>query len=286
MCTSATCPTSTTRAGLDGFYALITDQSARHLAEQALREADRRKDEFLAMLAHELRNPLAPIRSAAEVLRMGDPQGGPQQWAREVIERQTQHLTRLVDDLLDVSRITRGMITIRREPLDLGVIVQRSVETSRPMIDARQQQLTVVLPERPLRVEGDMTRLVQVIANLLNNAAKYTEEGGHIAVEVRDESGMATVAVRDNGIGLSAELLPHVFDLFTQANQAARSVAGRPRDRPDAGAQAGRAARRHRRSEERRPRSGQRVHRALATARRRGLERLTLAAPTPASRPL
>ena len=203
-----------------GFYALITDQSARHLAEQALREADRRKDEFLAMLAHELRNPLAPIRSAAEVLRMGDPQGRSQQWAREVIERQTQHLTRLVDDLLDVSRITRGMITIRREPLDLGVIVQRSVETSRPMIDARHQQLTVTLPERPLRVEGDMTRLVQVIANLLNNAAKYTEKGGQIAVEVRDDSGMATVAVRDNGIGLVAELLPHVFDLFTQANQA------------------------------------------------------------------
>ena len=203
-----------------GFYALTTDQSARHQAEQALRDADRRKDEFLAMLAHELRNPLAPIRSAAAVLRMGDPQGGPQQWAREVIERQTQHLTRLVDDLLDVSRITRGMITIRHEPLDLGVIVQRSVETSRPMIDTRHQQLTVVLPERPLRVEGDMTRLVQVIANLLNNAAKYTEEGGHIAVEVRDEGGMATVAVRDNGIGLSAELLPHVFDLFTQANQA------------------------------------------------------------------
>jgi signal transduction histidine kinase len=201
-------------------HARLQIAAERERREDALREADRRKDEFLAMLAHELRSPLAPIRSAAEVLRMGDPQGGPQQWAREVIERQTQHLTRLVDDLLDVSRITRGMITIRREPLDLGVIVQRSVETSRPMIDARHQQITVVLPERPLRVEGDMTRLVQVIANLLNNAAKYTEEGGHIAVEVRDESGMATVAVRDNGIGLSAELLPHVFDLFTQANQA------------------------------------------------------------------
>jgi PAS domain S-box-containing protein len=203
-----------------GFYALITDQSARHEAEQALRDADRRKDEFLAMLAHELRSPLAPIRSAAEVLRLGDAQGGPQQWAREVIERQTQHLTRLVDDLLDVSRITRGMITIRREPLDLAVIVRRSVETSRPMIDSRHQQLTVTLPPEPLQVAGDLTRLVQVIANLLNNAAKYTEEGGRIDLQVRNEDGSAAISVRDNGIGLSAELLPHVFDLFTQASRS------------------------------------------------------------------
>jgi PAS domain S-box-containing protein len=203
-----------------GFYALITDQSARNRAEQALRDADRRKDEFLAMLAHELRNPLAPIRSAAEVLRLGSPQDGPQQWAREVIERQTQHLTRLVDDLLDVSRITRGMVTIRREPLDVAVVVQRSVETSRPMIDARHQQLTVSLPQQPLRVEGDLTRLVQVVANLLNNAAKYTEEGGRIEVEARGQDGIVSITVRDNGIGLSAELLPHVFDLFTQANRS------------------------------------------------------------------
>ena len=203
-----------------GFYALITDQSARTKAEQALRDADRRKDEFLAMLAHELRNPLAPIRSAAEVLRLGDMQGGPQQWAREVIERQTQQLTRLVDDLLDVSRITRGMVTIRREALDVADIVQRSVETSRPMIESRHQQLTVTIPPEQLCVAGDLTRLVQVVANLLNNAAKYTEEGGRIAVEVRGEDGTAAISVRDNGIGLSAELLPHVFDLFTQASRS------------------------------------------------------------------
>jgi PAS domain S-box-containing protein len=198
-----------------GFYALITDQSARQRAEQALRDADRRKDEFLAMLAHELRSPLAPIRSAAEVLRMG--QAPAAQWAREVIERQTQHLTRLVDDLLDVSRITRGMVTIRREPVDVAAVVQRSVETSRPMIDARHQHLSVSIPERSVRVEGDLTRLVQVMANLLNNAAKYTEETGHIWVEVRDEGEKVAISVRDDGMGLSAELLPHVFDLFTQA---------------------------------------------------------------------
>ena len=203
-----------------GFYALITDHSERNRAEKALREADRRKDEFLAMLAHELRNPLAPIRSAAEVLRMGEPAAAPQRWAREVIERQTQHLTRLVDDLLDVSRITRGMVTIRREPLDLGLIVQRSIETSRPMVDARRQQLSLRLPQTTLWVQGDHTRLVQILANLLNNAAKYTEEGGQISVEVRDEGGVGVVSVRDNGIGLSPDLLPQVFDLFTQATRS------------------------------------------------------------------
>ncbi len=192
----------------------------RRQREDDLAASNLRKDEFLAMLAHELRNPLAPIRSAAEVLRLGDPNGTPQQWAREVIERQVQHLTRLVDDLLDVSRITRGMVTIRREPLDLTTVVQRSVETSRPVIDARHQLLTVTLPARPLHVEGDLTRLVQVIANLLNNAAKYTEEHGQVWVQVREEGSMAAVSVRDNGIGLAPELLPHVFDLFTQAHRS------------------------------------------------------------------
>ena len=203
-----------------GFYALITDHSARHRAEQALRDADRRKDEFLAMLAHELRSPLAPIRSAAEVLRMGEALAAPQQWAREVIERQTQHLTRLVDDQLDVSRITRGMVTIRREPVALDKVIHRSVETSRPMIDARHQLLSVTVPDQPIYVEGDLTRLVQVVANLLNNAAKYTEDNGRIWIAVHEADGMAEISVRDNGIGLSSELLPHIFDLFTQATRS------------------------------------------------------------------
>ena len=206
--------------GVRGFYALITDHSARHRAEQALRDADRRKDEFLAMLAHELRSPLAPIRSAAEVLRMGEPLAAAQQWAREVIERQTQHLTRLVDDLLDVSRITRGMVAIRREPVAIETVLQRSVETSRPMIDARHQLLSVTLPDRPIHVEGDLTRLVQVVANLLNNAAKYTEENGRIWITAHAQNGMAVISVRDNGIGLSSDLLPHIFDLFTQASRS------------------------------------------------------------------
>ncbi|HEX6903126.1 MAG TPA: ATP-binding protein [Thermoanaerobaculia bacterium] len=199
----------------------LRSEAALRESERALREADRRKDEFLAMLAHELRNPLAPIRNAAQVLKLvGAAEDGRQRWAREVIERQTQHLTRLVDDLLDVSRITRGKVNIAREPLELATIVHRAVEASRPLIDARQHQLTVALAEEPVRLEGDLTRLVQVLGNLLNNAAKYTDEGGRIHVEAAAENGEAVIRVRDNGMGLHPDLLPHVFDLFTQADRS------------------------------------------------------------------
>jgi PAS domain S-box-containing protein len=196
------------------------DITERKRVEAALQEADRRKDEFLAMLAHELRNPLAPIRNAAQVLKLVGPADAHQEWAREVIERQTQHLTRLVDDLLDVSRITRGKITLQCEPLDLAAIVDRSVEASRPLIDARRHQLAVALPPEPVRLEGDLTRLVQVVGNLLNNAAKYTDEGGQIRIEAMQEGEEAVVRVFDNGMGLPADLLPHVFDLFTQADRS------------------------------------------------------------------
>lgn len=185
--------------------------------EEALREADRRKDEFLAMLAHELRNPLTPIRNAAQILKLVGPSDANQQWAREVIERQTQHLTRLVDDLLDVSRITQGKVTLQYEPIEMSAIIHRAVETNRPLIDARKHKLTVKLPYEPVYVEGDLTRLVQVADNLLNNATKYTDEGGHIKLEVAVEGKEAVIRVRDNGMGLSADLLPHVFGLFTQA---------------------------------------------------------------------
>ncbi len=197
----------------------VTDITERVQAETALREADRRKDEFLAMLAHELRNPLAPIRNAAQVLRLVGPSDTHQRWAREVIERQTQHLTRLVDDLLDVSRITQGKVKLTREPLDLSEIIHRAVEASRPLIDARRHQLTVTTPPEPVRLEGDLTRLVQVVGNLLNNAAKYTDEGGQIQIEAAGEGAEAVIRVRDNGMGLPADLLPHVFDLFTQADR-------------------------------------------------------------------
>jgi PAS domain S-box-containing protein len=196
------------------------DITERKRVEAALQEADRRKDEFLAMLAHELRNPLAPIRNAAQVLKLVGPADAHQEWAREVIERQTQHLTRLVDDLLDVSRITQGKIKLAREPLDLATILHRAIEASRPLIEARRHQLAVALPPEPVRLEGDLTRLVQVVGNLLNNAAKYTDEGGQIRIEAMQEGEEAVVRVFDNGMGLPADLLPHVFDLFTQADRS------------------------------------------------------------------
>ncbi len=195
----------------------ITD---RKRMEEALKEADRRKDEFLAMLGHELRNPLAPILNAAHALKLVGPADADQQWAREVIERQTRRLARLVDDLLDVSRITQGKVTLAREPLDLSTIINHAVETSRPLIDERRHKLTVAFPPQPTRVEGDLTRLVQVVGNLLNNAAKYTDEGGHIWLEAAEEGDEAVIRVRDNGMGISADLLPHVFALFTQADRS------------------------------------------------------------------
>ncbi len=192
-----------------------------------LQEADRRKDEFLAMLAHELRNPLAPLRNAVGALRLLGPTDLNLQRARDMIERQVLHLTRLVDDLLDVSRITRGKVTLHRESLDLLAVVAGSVETSRPLIEARRHELTVTLPPQPVRVQGDAIRLAQVFANLLNNAAKYTPDGGQIGLTVETAAGEAVVRVRDNGVGIAADLLPHVFDLFTQGDRSlARSEGG------------------------------------------------------------
>ncbi len=202
------------------WFGTNTDVTKQREAEEALRETDRRKDEFLAMLAHELRNPLAPIRNAVQVLKLIGPAEASMERARAVIERQTHHLTRLVEDLLDVSRITQGKVRLTQEPLELQVIINRAVETSRPLIDARRHQLTVVLPPEPVQVEGDLTRLVQIVGNLLNNAAKYTDEGGQIRVEAAAEAGQSVIRVRDNGAGLSADLLPHVFDLFTQADRS------------------------------------------------------------------
>ena len=200
--------------------AVSIDITERRKAEDALVEAARRKDQFLAMLAHELRNPLAPIRNAAQVLKMVGADDTHHQWAREVIERQVQHLTRLVDDLLDVSRITSGKVVLQREALDVAMIITRALETMRPLIDARQHRLDVVLPPAPLRVEGDLTRLVQVVSNLLNNAAKYTEQGGRLAITVTQQDDHVAISVRDNGLGVSPELLPHIFDLFTQADRS------------------------------------------------------------------
>ena len=189
-------------------------------AEEALREADRRKDEFLAVLAHELRNPLAPIRYAVAMARKGSSAGTEPLRAQAIIERQVEHMGRLLDDLLDVSRITRGTLILRRSTLDLASVVAAAQESARPLIEARNHTLHVQLPAEALRLVGDPVRLAQVLANLLINAAKYTHPGGRIELEARRKGGELSIAVRDNGIGISAEMMPRVFTLFAQASPA------------------------------------------------------------------
>jgi signal transduction histidine kinase/ActR/RegA family two-component response regulator len=188
-------------------------------AEEALREADRRKDEFLAVLAHELRNPLAPIRYAVAMATKG---GRPdtERQAQAIIERQVEHMGRLLDDLLDVSRITRGTLILRRSTVDLAAVVAAAQESARPLIEARSHTLSVQLPAETLRLVADSVRLAQVLGNLLVNAAKYTDPGGRIELEARRKGGELIIAVRDNGIGISAEMMPRVFTLFAQASSA------------------------------------------------------------------
>ncbi len=190
----------------------------RH-SEQTLREADRRKDEFLAMLAHELRNPLAPIRNAAEVLWLMSNDPERVRATSEIIVRQARHMNTIVDDLLDVSRVTRGLITLDTEPLDLRAVITASIEQSLPLIDSRRHVVTTKLPEQPVLVRGDRVRLTQVFCNLLNNAAKYTPPGGTIGVAVVDGAQRVEVDVVDNGEGIGAALLPQVFDLFAQGQR-------------------------------------------------------------------
>ncbi len=193
-------------------------ETLRHRAEQ-LAEADRRKDEFLAMLGHELRNPLAAIRNGLHVLALSDGDGGLVAQVQALVGRQTDNLARMVDDLLDVSRITRGTIALRKQVVDLAAAVGHAVESARPLIDSRGHALTVQLPPRPVRLEADPTRLEQVVVNLLNNAARYTPPGGTVALTAERAGDEAVIRVRDNGIGIRADLLPKVFDLFVQSEQ-------------------------------------------------------------------
>jgi len=205
----------------DGQFVLaaVTDISDRKQAASALREADRRKDEFLAMLAHELRNPLGAITNAAHLLKQLGPPEGNLRWARDVIDRQAAHLARIVDDLLDVSRISRGQIVLRREPVPLAAAVALALETVRPLIDARRQRFSSNVPPGPIWVDGDTTRLAQVIGNLLGNAARYTPEGGAVWLSIAREGEEAVVRVRDTGIGIAKDMLPRVFDLFVQGER-------------------------------------------------------------------
>jgi two-component system, chemotaxis family, CheB/CheR fusion protein len=203
----------------EGYVGATVDITERRNAEDALRLADRQKDEFLAMLAHELRNPLAPIRNASEILALrysGDP-GAATPLA--MLSRQTDHLARLLDDLLDVTRIARGRVTLQQEPLEIGAIIEHAVETVSPLAKAKSQTLRVERDPTPLYVSGDRARLVQCLTNILQNAVKFTNDGGEIAIALRDAGPDLEVSIRDNGIGVPAELLPRVFDLFVQSER-------------------------------------------------------------------
>ena len=190
---------------------------ALHRTEAALRDADRRKDEFISILSHELRNPLAPITTAVQLMRMhGDK---PSTAELDLIDRQARHLTRLVDDLLDATRLTRGRVTLQRRPLRIRDIVARGVEMALPLIEERRHRLDMRAPSGALRVMGDEDRLAQIVGNLLTNAAKYTDPGGVISVRTRREGDRVAIQIEDNGVGIAADLLPHVFDLFVQARQ-------------------------------------------------------------------
>ncbi|MGZ5198178.1 MAG: ATP-binding protein [Telluria sp.] len=205
--------------------AFVIDITGRKLAEQALKEADQRKDVFLATLAHELRNPLAPISNVVHLLRCADGRRRADK-LMEMMERQVHQIVRLVDDLLEVSRIAGGKMKLDKEPVAVADIVHDAVETSAPLVEQGRHHLQVMLPTEPVTVQGDRMRLAQVLANLLNNAARYTPEGGHIWLDVARDACDVAISVRDDGIGIPPEQLPHIFDLFAQVQDAARDPGG------------------------------------------------------------
>jgi signal transduction histidine kinase len=191
----------------------------RKRIENALKAADRRKNEFLAMLGHELRNPLAPIKNAAQIMKRVNVSDPKLQMVQQVIDRQTGHLARLVDDLLDISRIEQGKITVRKELIDLAAVVDQALESCQPLIQSRQHELIVSVPDAPISLMGDSERLAQLISNLLTNAAKYTPAGGTIWLTVTREDGEALIRVKDTGEGMAESLLSRVFDVFTQSER-------------------------------------------------------------------
>ena len=203
-----------------GYVGVSPDVTVQVEAQEALREADQRKDQFLATLAHELRNPLAPIRTAAEMLTMPNLADEQLLWSRQVIHRQVEHMARLLDDLLDVARITRGKLQLRKQPVDLGTIVDTAVEAARPLIAARQHGLTIELPPELPMLDADPVRLAQVLSNLLTNAAKYTDPPGRIVLTAHVEGAMLRISVKDDGIGLSSSVIANIFEMFSQGQDA------------------------------------------------------------------
>ncbi len=211
----------TTWTGMDGKIADTFNEivSAKQALMEQLREADRRRDEFLALLAHELRNPLAPVMNAVNIMRTKETGDPDLVWCREVIERQAKQLTRLVDDLLDVSRITLGKIKLRPERVEVATVIAGAVEISRPLIEWHRHEFTVSMPEDPIAINGDAARLTQVVANLLNNAARYQNSGGRIELLVEQAGPEAVITVRDCGIGIPPHMLSEVFELFSQGER-------------------------------------------------------------------
>jgi len=211
----------------DSMALFFRDITERKVAQRQLRDADKRKDEFLAMLAHELRNPLAPIGAAADLLRMAQLDEARLRQTSGIITRQVRHMTSLINDLMDVSRVTRGLITLEHDILDAKALIADAVEQTRPLIAARRHSLDVHTPHEPAFVRGDQKRLVQVLANLLGNAAKYTPEGGEIAVSLEVRGALVRFTVRDNGIGMAPSLIASVFELFMQGERTSdRSQGG------------------------------------------------------------
>lgn len=223
----------TANAELEAANRTLKEEMGERLrAQAAVQEADRRKEEFLAVLSHELRNPLAAIDAAVRLVGQRNPVDPQMAWARDVLARQTAHLSRLVDDLLDIARVSRGNIALRREPVQLSTILAHAVESVRPLLESRKHDLRVTTPQRPLRVDGDPVRLTQVIANLLSNAALYSDEGSRIELQAeainagRAKTPEAVIRVRDAGIGISAEDLASIFELFRQLEQPDRRQGG------------------------------------------------------------
>jgi two-component system CheB/CheR fusion protein len=209
---------------LIGFVGSGVDIQYHKDAEEQLRNADRRKDEFLAILGHELRNPLAPIRNAAQALGLIASSDKRLSWARETIIRQVDHMTRLVDDLLDIARLTRGTLTLRKEIMDMAVIVHHALESTKPLFEVRKHQLDVTIEDEPLFVHGDPVRLTQIVENLLTNAAKFTEEGGKVSLNVHRQGDELVLTLTDNGMGIPKQALPRIFELFMQEKRATRKA--------------------------------------------------------------
>jgi len=217
---------SAMRIAEDEAVGYVIDITARKRAEQALREADRRKDEFLATLAHELRNPLAPISNAMHLLKSDGEHRRRADRLIDMVQRQVRHIVRLVDDLLEVSRISRGKIALQRAPVDLAAILHGAIEANKPLLEGCAQRLRLDLPPEPLMLDADSVRLTQVFTNLLNNAAKYSAQGGEIRIDARRVDSNAVVEVRDTGIGICAEMLPRVFDMFVQGDSTSANIQG------------------------------------------------------------